>query len=149
MAADHDLVLKFLLLGDSGIGKSQILTRYVYAEDAFARTSISTIGKSTHTGILYMCNRTSVQLVTDHSTSCGDMVLHVQPWQRSSSFAHNHDVCGYVKRVCVYMCVCMCACACVCVRVCMCACACVHVCVRVCQWRGGQGGQGGLKKGAP
>ena len=40
MAAD--LMLKFVLLGDSGIGKSHILIRY--AEDAFTRTSISTIG---------------------------------------------------------------------------------------------------------
>ena len=73
--AAADLVLKFLLVGDRGIGKTQILIRYT--EDAFTTPFISTIGKSTHTGILYVqLNRTSIQLVTDHSTTCGDMVLH-------------------------------------------------------------------------
>ena len=43
---DFDVLLGLVLLGDSGIGKSQISVRYT--EDAFSSTLKSTKGKSAH-----------------------------------------------------------------------------------------------------
>ena len=42
MTPDYDFLLKFLLLGDCGVGKSSILLRYI--EDTFSENGIATVG---------------------------------------------------------------------------------------------------------
>ena len=41
-APDHDLYIKLLMLGDTGVGKTCLLLRYAY--DSFSPTFITTIG---------------------------------------------------------------------------------------------------------
>ena len=43
MAKTYDFLFKLLLIGDSGVGKTEILVRF--SEDAFNSTFIPTIGK--------------------------------------------------------------------------------------------------------
>ena len=43
MAKTYDFLFKLLLIGDSGVGKTEILVRF--SEDVFNTTFITTIGK--------------------------------------------------------------------------------------------------------
>ena len=43
MAEEYDFLFKLALVGDSGVGKTCVLTRY--AEDAFKSTFIPTLGE--------------------------------------------------------------------------------------------------------
>ena len=58
MAKTYDFLFKLLLVGDSGVGKSAVLTRY--AKDTFNYTPISTMGELS---CLIHCANLSVVLV--------------------------------------------------------------------------------------
>ena len=61
MAKTYDFIFKLLLIGDSEVGKTCVLTRY--AEDAFKSTFISTIGELS-------CFHCYMQLQTNSFRDC-------------------------------------------------------------------------------
>lgn len=52
MAKTYDYLFKLLLIGDSGVGKTSVLFRF--SEDAFNNTFISTIGKQSSKGSVFL-----------------------------------------------------------------------------------------------
>lgn len=121
---DFDHTIRILLLGDAGVGKTSLMTRF--SEDKFAPTMISTAGVDYKVCVcLCLCVCVSLSLCF-----CVPVGLCVS-WACMSE-------CSFVRvfvfgSVCLYVSVSLCLCIsvplCVCVSV---SCACAHLCVCAC-----------------